>query len=99
MSEDPGDKSFWADVLRRIQKRIRYNAEAEDLLHNAYLKLFAYRQKQNVEKPVAFMVQVAAKRSIFGVMAREWGAKASMPSNTFGTMRRFKMRFWPTANV
>lgn len=64
MREDPSDKGFWADVLRRIQKRTRYNVEAEDLLHNAYLKLFAYRKGQMVGKPVAFMVQVAANQAI-----------------------------------
>ncbi|HEY1837393.1 MAG: sigma-70 family RNA polymerase sigma factor [Rhizomicrobium sp.] len=64
MREDLDNKGFWADVLRRIRKRTRYNAEAEDLLHNAYLKLFAYRKEQDVKKPVAFMVQVAANQAI-----------------------------------
>ncbi len=64
MSADRDDKGFWADVLAKIRRRTRSDAEAEDLLHSAYLRLFAYRAEHEVREPVAFLVQTAANLAI-----------------------------------
>lgn len=66
MPADSNEKSFWADVLARIVRRTRSAEDAEDLLHSAYLRLFAYRQDHEVKEPVAFLVQTAANLSIDG---------------------------------
>ena len=64
MSGDPKDRQFWADMLARIRKRTRTDQDAEDLLHSAWLRLFAYREEHEVRQPVAFMVQTAAHLAI-----------------------------------
>jgi RNA polymerase sigma-70 factor (ECF subfamily) len=61
---DWNEKGFWADVLARIRRRTRSAEDAEDLLHNAYLRLFAYRAEHEVREPVAFLVQTAANLAI-----------------------------------
>ena len=64
MSGDPQDRQFWADMLARIRKRTRTDQDAEDLLHSAWLRLFAYRAEHEVRQPVAFMVQTAAHLAV-----------------------------------
>lgn len=64
MAADWNDKSFWADVLARIKRRTRSAEDAEDLLHSAWLRLFAYRTQHEVKEPVAFLVQTAAHLAI-----------------------------------
>src|SRR5579863_1082196 len=58
------DRGFWADVLARIRRRTRSAEDAEDLLHSAYLRLFAYRAENEVREPAAFLVQTAARLAI-----------------------------------
>jgi RNA polymerase sigma factor (sigma-70 family) len=58
------DRGFWADVLARIRRRTRSDDDAEDLLHSAYLRLFAYRAENEVRQPVAFLVQTAANLAV-----------------------------------
>ena len=64
MDDLPKDRGFWADVLQRIKKRTRRDADAEDLLHSAFLRLLDYRAQHPVEKPVAFLVQTAAHLAV-----------------------------------
>lgn len=64
MSGDPEERQFWADLLARIRKRTRSDQDAEDLLHNAWLRLFTYRAEREVREPVAFMVQTAAHLAV-----------------------------------
>ncbi len=76
MSADLNDRGFWADVLARIRRRTRSDADAEDLLHSAYLRLFAYRAEHEVKEPAAFLVQTAAHLAI------DWHRKGKFVSAT-----------------
>ena len=53
MNGDPIDRQFWADMLARVRRRTRADQDAEDLLHSAWLRLFAYRAEHEVKQPVA----------------------------------------------
>jgi RNA polymerase sigma-70 factor (ECF subfamily) len=64
MSGDPKDRQFWAEALARIRRRTRTDQDAEDLLHSAWLRLFAYRAEHEVREPVAFLVQTAANLAV-----------------------------------
>jgi RNA polymerase sigma factor (sigma-70 family) len=64
MTADWNDKGFWAGVLARVRRRTRSAEDAEDLLHSAYLRLFAYRAENEVREPAAFLVQTAARLAI-----------------------------------
>lgn len=68
MGGDPGmaedGKNYWADLLARIRRRTRSDQDAEDLLHSAWLRLFAYRAEREVREPAAFLVQTAAHLAI-----------------------------------
>src|SRR5258708_4977802 len=64
MPADMNEKGFWADVLARIRRRTRSAEDAEDLLHSAWLRLFAYRAEHEVREPAAFLVQTAAHLAI-----------------------------------
>lgn len=66
MRGEPKDRQFWADMLARIRKRTHSDQDAEDLLHSAWLRLFAYRAEHEVREPVAFMVQTAAHLAVDG---------------------------------
>jgi RNA polymerase sigma-70 factor (ECF subfamily) len=58
MTDIPLDKEFWAKVLQRIARQTRH-ADAEDLLHTAFLRLERYRSRQTVDNPAAFLVRTA----------------------------------------
>lgn len=60
MSGDFKETKYWADLLARIRRRTRADQDAEDLLHSAWLRLFAYRELHEVREPISFMVQTAA---------------------------------------
>jgi RNA polymerase sigma-70 factor (ECF subfamily) len=64
MSGDSKEKHFWADMLIRVRRRTRADQDAEDLLHSAWLRLFAYRAEQEVREPTAFLVQTAAHLAV-----------------------------------
>ena len=83
MSADSNDKRFWADVLARIRRRTRSQEEAEDLLHSAWLRLFAYRAEHEVKEPVAFLVQTAAHLAIDG--HRRNKRTSAQPVESFGS--------------
>ena len=64
MSEDSNDRKFWADLLTRIRRRTRTDQDAEDLLHSAWLRLFAYRAENEVREPAGFLVRTAANLAV-----------------------------------
>ena len=64
MANVPVTREFWNDMLKRVIRRTRGSAEAEDLLHAAYLALEKYRTQQNIKSLPAFLLDVAAKISI-----------------------------------
>ena len=64
MSADSDERKFWADLLARIRRRTHDDQDAEDLLHSAWLRLFAYRAENEVRAPAAFLVQTAANLAV-----------------------------------
>jgi RNA polymerase sigma factor (sigma-70 family) len=82
MGNRSDERRSWADLLRRIRRRTRSNQDAEDLLHSAYLRLFAYRAEHEVREPAAFLVQTATNLSV----DRHRHAKrtSAMPIESFG---------------
>jgi len=64
MSILPSDKAYWAGLLKRVARHTRHSADAEDLLHSAYLRLEQYRVEHVVENPTAFLVRTAANLAI-----------------------------------
>jgi RNA polymerase sigma-70 factor (ECF subfamily) len=64
MRRDSKERNYWADLLARIRRRTRSDQDAEDLLHDAWLRLSAYRAEHEVREPVAFMVQTAARLAV-----------------------------------
>ena len=64
MRDLPTSPGFWAEILRRIRRRTHYGAEAEDLLHAAFLRLERYRAARPVDNPAAFLVHTAVNISI-----------------------------------
>ena len=62
----PTDLAGWCRLLRRIAWVTRKPAEAEDLLHSAYVRLQEYSSRHVVENPSAFLVRTAANLAIDG---------------------------------
>jgi RNA polymerase sigma factor (sigma-70 family) len=55
---------WWSGLLRQIARRTGNPADAEDLLHSAYLRLENYRTENVVKDPAAFLVRTAFNISI-----------------------------------
>jgi RNA polymerase sigma factor (sigma-70 family) len=64
MTEIPRSREFWAGVLKRIAKRTGGGADAEDLLHSAYVRLEQYSASNTVTNPAAFLVRTAVNIGI-----------------------------------
>jgi len=64
MAGAPIDRESWRDLLRRVTRRTRAQADAEDLLHSAWLRLERYRAQHTVENPQAFLVRTAVNIGI-----------------------------------
>ena len=64
MTEIPRNREFWAGVLKRIAKRTGGGADAEDLLHSAYVRLEQYSATNAVANPAAFLVRTAVNIGI-----------------------------------
>lgn len=64
MTEIPRNREFWAGVLKRIAKRTGGGADAEDLLHSAYVRLEQYSATNTVANPAAFLVRTAVNIGI-----------------------------------
>jgi RNA polymerase sigma-70 factor (ECF subfamily) len=64
MTEIPRNREFWAGLLKRIAKRTGGGADAEDLLHSAYVRLAQYNATNAVANPAGFLVRTAVNISI-----------------------------------
>jgi RNA polymerase sigma-70 factor (ECF subfamily) len=64
VSNPPFDHESWRELLKRISRRMRGRADAEDLLHSAWLRLERYRADHFVENPQAFLVRTAVNIGI-----------------------------------
>jgi RNA polymerase sigma-70 factor (ECF subfamily) len=59
MSDIPVNRQVWNRLIREVRSRTRGRADAEDLLHAAYLRLMRYRAQHVVENVAAFLVRTA----------------------------------------
>ena len=59
MSDIPVNREFWDRLIREVRVRTRGRADAEELLHAAYLRLLRYRAQHAVENIAAFLVRTA----------------------------------------
>ena len=59
MSDISVDREFWNRMIREVRSRTRGRADAEELLHAAYLRLLRYRAQHAVENIAAFLVRTA----------------------------------------
>jgi RNA polymerase sigma factor (sigma-70 family) len=59
MSDVPLDRQVWNRLIKQVRSRTRGRADAEDLLHAAYLRLLRYRAQHAVENVAAFLVRTA----------------------------------------
>jgi len=64
MTEIPRNREFWTGVLKRIARRTGGGADAEDLLHSAYVRLEQYSATNTVANPAAFLVRAAVNIGI-----------------------------------
>jgi RNA polymerase sigma factor (sigma-70 family) len=64
MTDIPHNREFWAGVLKRIEKRTGGGADAEDLLHSAFMRLKQYCATNTVANPAAFLVRTAVNIGI-----------------------------------
>ena len=60
----PLDLPGWRDLIRRVSRATRRPADAEDLLHSAFLRLEEFRSRHAVQNPVAFVVRAAVNLSV-----------------------------------
>jgi len=58
------DRTYWAGLLKLVTRHTRGHADAEDLLHSAYLRLEDYRSEHAIENPSAFLVRTAVNIAI-----------------------------------
>lgn len=58
-SDIPVNRQFWNHLIGEVRRRVRGRADAEDLLHAAYLRLMRYRAQQTVENVPGFLVRTA----------------------------------------
>lgn len=64
MSEIPQDAGWWRAVLNRVVRATRNEAQAEDYLHSAFIRLEEYRLRQEVRRPSAFLVRTAVNLAL-----------------------------------
>lgn len=62
----PADLVGWRRLLKRIAFVTRRPADAEDLLHSAFIRLREYSSRHVVENPSAFLVRTAVNLAIDG---------------------------------
>lgn len=59
MAGIPVGRALWSDLLRRIARQTRNQADAEDLLHSAYLRYARLGAHHQIEDPGAFLLRAA----------------------------------------
>jgi RNA polymerase sigma-70 factor (ECF subfamily) len=58
-SDIPVSRQFWNRLSREVRSRTRGRADAEELLHAAFLRLMRYRAQHAVDNVGAFLVRTA----------------------------------------
>ena len=53
------DRAIWDSLVQQINRCIRRNADAEDLLQTAYLRFMSYPRRAMVDNVQAFLVRTA----------------------------------------
>jgi RNA polymerase sigma factor (sigma-70 family) len=64
MSDIPCDSGWWQAVLKRVVRATRNEAQAEDYLHAAFIRLEEYRLRHEVRQPSAFLVRTAVNLAL-----------------------------------
>ena len=64
MDELLRDSAWWRQVLRRVRRATGNQAQAEDYLHTAFLRLEEYRSRKEVRNPAAFLVKTAVNIAV-----------------------------------
>ena len=64
MTDVPDRRAFWNGVLKRIVRRTGGAADAEDLLHSAFVRFEEHRSTQTISNPAAFLVRTAVNIGI-----------------------------------
>jgi RNA polymerase sigma factor (sigma-70 family) len=59
MGQIPGDPKGWRKLLRTVARATHNKADAEDLLHAAFVRLAEYSKRKDVKNPNAFLVRTA----------------------------------------
>ena len=63
-SDIPVNRQFWNHLIGEVRRRVRGRADAEELLHAAFLRLMRYRAQQTVENVPGFLVRTAVNIGI-----------------------------------
>ena len=71
MSDLPCDASWWQTVLKRVVRATRNEAQAEDYLHAAFIRLEEYRLRKEVRQPSAFLVRTAVNIALDELRSRK----------------------------
>jgi RNA polymerase sigma factor (sigma-70 family) len=58
------ERAYWNRMLKLVARYTHGRADAEDLLHSAYIRLERYRTDHVVENPSAFMVRTATNIAV-----------------------------------
>ena len=64
MSNIPESREFWLSLRQQIARRTKNSAEAEDLLHSAFVKFRRYQLENEVTDPAAFIIKAACNLRI-----------------------------------
>jgi RNA polymerase sigma-70 factor (ECF subfamily) len=64
MTDIPDDSAWWRTILKRIVRATRNDAQAEDYLHAAFIRLQEYRVDNEVRQPSAFLVRTALNLAV-----------------------------------
>jgi RNA polymerase sigma-70 factor (ECF subfamily) len=64
MSEFSAGREFWRNLKQQIARRTNNSAEAEDLLHSAFVKFHDYQLQHEVANPAAFIIKTACNLRI-----------------------------------
>lgn len=64
MAGQPTERVYWARLLKLVARHTRGRGDAEDLLHDAYIRMEQYRSDHVVENPSAFLVRTAVNMAI-----------------------------------
>lgn len=83
MQRLPKDAAGWRRLLKRIAWATRRPADAEDLLHSAFLRLQEYSSAHTVENPSAFLVRTAVNLSIDGARQHASRRETALPPADF----------------